>query len=53
VGREFGLSDLTIAYLGRWSSVDMVQRYIRDFSFDYANKQLNEKIGQFGIMFSN
>jgi integrase len=53
VGRELGLSDLTIKELGRWNSVDMVQRYTRDFSFDDANKQLNEKIGSLGTMFSD
>ncbi len=31
IGRELGLSDLTIKDLGRWNSVDMVQRYTKDF----------------------
>jgi integrase/recombinase XerC len=51
VGRELGLSDLTIKDLGRWNSVDMVQRYTRDFSFDDANKQLNEKISKLENLF--
>jgi integrase len=53
IGRELGLSDLTIRDLGRWSSVDMVQRYTRDFSFDDANKQLKESLSKLGDLFSS
>jgi integrase len=52
IGRELGLSDLTIKDLGRWNSVDMVQRYTRDFSFDDANKQLKQSLSKLGDLFS-
>ena len=53
IGRELGLSDLTIKDLGRWNSVDMVQRYTKDFSFDDANKQLKESLSKIGNLFSS
>ena len=53
IGRELGLSDLTIKDLGRWNSVDMVQRYTRDFSFDDANRQLKESLSKLGDLFSS
>jgi integrase len=53
IGRELGLSDLTIKDLGRWNSVDMVQRYTRDFSFDDANRQLKESLSKFRDLFSS
>jgi len=52
IGREIGLSDLTIKDLGRWNSVDMVQRYTRDFSFDDVNKQLKKSLSKIGDLLS-
>jgi site-specific recombinase XerD len=46
VGRELGLDCLTIKDLGRWSSVDMVERYTKDFNFNDANKLYKEKLSK-------
>ena len=37
--RRKGLSGLDIAELGRWSSVEMVMRYSRAYTFDDAAKR--------------
>jgi hypothetical protein len=50
-GRELGLDCLTIKDLGRWSSVDMVDRYTKDFSFNDANKLFKEKLHKLDNMF--
>jgi len=44
IGRELGLDSLTIKDLGRWSSVDMVDRYTKDFNFNDANRLYKERL---------
>jgi hypothetical protein len=51
VGRELGLDCLTIKDLGRWSAVDMVDRYAKEFNFNDANKLYKEKLRKLDVMF--